>query len=327
MAVVIPTCNRPQDLETLLGSLLAPDTGPPISLPIYVVNNCSNGDLASHTELVAGRYSCRTLRVTIRGKAAAMNEALATLDEDWLVFIDDDVSIHDRDWWRPLAQCAAAHPGVAWISGRVESQPSVRRMSGHLWMTRWGGLDKGETRRVLPPSEASLELRKRALVPRHYCAGANCMVDRRALLAIGGFNTLLASPGPIRHGVTLEPAFRLAASGYGLAYEPGSSLSHPSPDSLWTLASKRYQYAKGDACLPLLAFSASHDPRWLSQLVIEPIRQLRYTVAAARASSGTVAAALGGVLIVELFAMATAPARFVLHAIRVRLSEEESVWR
>ncbi len=94
ISVIIPTYNRKRRLEELLDSLAA-QTLPPAEFEVIVVDDGSTDD----TESVAARaypFRLRYHRQPNAGDAAARNTGADLSAAEWLIFLDDDILIHEN---------------------------------------------------------------------------------------------------------------------------------------------------------------------------------------------------------------------------------------
>lgn len=110
--IVVPTYNRPRELEQCLANLAALDDGP---WPIVVVDDGSAEPLE---HICAPHDNVTLVRQENAGPAAARNRGAAEAEgHDLLLFIDDDCQPHS-DWARELV---AAQGGVErrLVGGRV----------------------------------------------------------------------------------------------------------------------------------------------------------------------------------------------------------------
>ncbi|MCB5179184.1 glycosyltransferase [Streptomyces antimicrobicus] len=127
-AVVVPTVGRPQ-LRACLEALA--DTRGPGPARVVVVHDRPGPDGAPPPLEIPDRLRSRTLVVAgaARGPAAARNLGWRAAGAvPWVVFLDDDV-VPGPDWGEELARdLAAAGPGTAAVSARIEVPlPADRR--------------------------------------------------------------------------------------------------------------------------------------------------------------------------------------------------------
>jgi len=113
LTVVVCTRGRPDKLR---GTLDALDRGAP-ELPLLVVDQGAAPD-----EALAARVTDTPRMWVVHdsglGLSRARNLALAEVDGDWVVFVDDDCVVAD-DFGAALSAEIAAHPDADWIAGDV----------------------------------------------------------------------------------------------------------------------------------------------------------------------------------------------------------------
>src|SRR5579872_4309224 len=128
ISVVVPTRNRPKDIETLLPSI-AGQTRLPDEL-IIVDQSKSDETHVLTADIMESRLAERCVYVHssgIRGVSAARNVGIACASGDIVLFLDDDV-ILSPDCVEQLESAFDAHPDYAGIGG-VELQMERSRLS------------------------------------------------------------------------------------------------------------------------------------------------------------------------------------------------------
>ncbi len=142
----------------------------------------------------------RLLRYPVnRGKAAALNAALAEIRSDIVVCLDADTVVHTNSWREMLARFAAT-PGVGAVAGNVwpaqsRSLPQLMQALDYLAVIglvknaedRWGGIMT--------------------------VSGAWVAFRRSALLSVGSWNEATSAED-------IDLSWRLQADGWRVVYEP-----------------------------------------------------------------------------------------------------------
>ena len=202
ISVVVPTRDRPEHLERCLASLgaaIGPDD------EVVVVDSCSGG---SAPAAVAAAHRVRLLRCERPGASLARNVGWRAARHDVVAFVDDDVRV-DPGWAEAIAAVAAAHPESAFFTGRLH-------------------LGAGDAAAEYPIAFIDEPLAKvldaGAVVDVGH--GANLVVRRPALEAVGGYAEELGPGAPWRAAEDLELLDRLVAAGATGRYEPGVSAWH-----------------------------------------------------------------------------------------------------
>ena len=131
VCVIIPTKNRPHDLERALDSLLA-QTVVPQSLVIIDQSVGPEGRLRVERQLASakgrGRHGCRLTYVhdpRISGGAVARNRGMELADGDIWLFLDDDVVL-EEDFVQQLLKVYRDYPNADGISGLRPIVPGRR---------------------------------------------------------------------------------------------------------------------------------------------------------------------------------------------------------
>ncbi len=119
LTVAVCTRGRPDKVRSTLDAL---DRGAP-SLPLIVVDQGSAPDGAL-AERAAVDPRMRVLHDSGRGLSRARNLALAAVEGDWVVFVDDDCLVAE-DFGAALIAEIAAHRAADWIAGDVRAGPAA----------------------------------------------------------------------------------------------------------------------------------------------------------------------------------------------------------
>jgi glycosyltransferase involved in cell wall biosynthesis len=114
VSICIATCERPQGLARLFGSLVRLKVPVDLRCEILVVDNDAAQSAAAVIQRYAGVLPIRALFEPERNIARARNRALAEARGDWLAFIDDDESACE-DWLVAYWDCAAEAEADGWF--------------------------------------------------------------------------------------------------------------------------------------------------------------------------------------------------------------------
>lgn len=124
ISVAIPTCNKPEDVESLLDSLAG------VVYPDWEILIIDQSDDA-RTQDVVDRFKGRLPRlahhrVRLKGAARARNEAIGLAGGDIIAFIDDDCTV-DADWLEQIARAFGRYPRAALMFGSLMAIPHDAR--------------------------------------------------------------------------------------------------------------------------------------------------------------------------------------------------------
>ena len=206
ITVVIPTRNRPAAALRAATSILA---GAYPALRLLVVDQ--SDDDATRALL---RPLARDPRVTLvaapaRGVAAARNLGIARSDTALVAFTDDDCEATPA-WVGAIAAAFAADPDVGMVFGTVDAAP-YDRGAGFIPAYRAPRAFTAETLAQKPAIEG---------------IGANMAVRRATWEAVGGFDELLGTGGPLRAGEEADLAIRMLAAGHKVQVTPAAVVVH-----------------------------------------------------------------------------------------------------
>ncbi|NMF88446.1 glycosyltransferase [Aromatoleum petrolei] len=206
ISVVIPARNAAASIDGLLDSLEAQCLDGVGGCEFIVVDD---GSTDATARLLACRAKVRLLRhERCAGAGAARNTGARAAQGEWLVFLDADTRIRDRDFLRRCVGLIASRPGYDAISGCYhDDNPGGGRFARYLdaceTVMRRGSLDRSA------PG----------------CLGGSvCAIRRAVFLELGGFseNRRVALEDP-------DLGCRLAAAGYRLWLSGELRVEHRQP--------------------------------------------------------------------------------------------------
>jgi glucosyl-dolichyl phosphate glucuronosyltransferase len=209
ITVAICTRNRAALLEKAVRSVLAQ---PGDDMEILIVNNGST----DNTPALATRFAAADLRVKIVhepqiGLSIARNCALRKAKGDWVVFLDDDVTV-EPGWLAAYRKFLSVPPNTRVVVAGSTVIPQYEILS-QKWRGGRGKLELG---------------------PNPFCfarggnpSECNCAYHRNVTLQVGGFDARLGHRGdaPGSHeGPDLN--LRLQDAGYEIWWLPGAPVRH-----------------------------------------------------------------------------------------------------
>lgn len=198
VTVVVPVRDRPSQLRRLLTQL-------PAGVPVIVVDDgsadppaCAAASRAAGARLLVHRAS--------RGPAAARNTGLAAVATPFVAFVDSDVQ--PEPGWLAGLRRHFDDPAVALVGPRVLGVPTGPDES---WLARY---EAARSSLDLGPVPGGVRPRARV----SYLPGA-CLVARTTALG-DGFDE------DMRVAEDVDLAWRLAAAGWRVRYDPGCVVRH-----------------------------------------------------------------------------------------------------
>lgn len=214
VSIVLCTLDRAAQLENAIRSILEQDVDPR-RYEIVVVDNCSR----DRTPQVVQDFQSRAANVRYvyegrLGLSTARNRGTAESRAPIVAFFDDDGTA-DPGWLDALLKVfredadAGAAGGLIYVGWPAE-KPDWMPMD---FQGYYGACDYGEVRRSLAFPQ--------------YPYGANMMIRRQFLEAIGGFNDALGAKGKdILQGDELDVFERLSTRNIKVVYEPRAVVHH-----------------------------------------------------------------------------------------------------
>jgi mycofactocin system glycosyltransferase len=221
VTVVVPVRDRQAELARCLAGLA--------SLPRLIVVDDASADPEAIARVAAGT-GARVLRRPVNGgPGAARNTGLAAAQTPLVAFLDSDC-VPGPGWLDRLLP-HFADPAVGAVAPRI-----VPAEEGRTWLARYEGasstLDMGARVSIVRPGARVPYVPGAALVVRKDAAGAGFAEDMRV-------------------GEDVDFAWRLAASGWRVRYEPDAVVPHQHRVRLPAWFSRRRDYGTSAAALEL----------------------------------------------------------------------------
>ncbi|MEO5989670.1 MAG: glycosyltransferase [Candidatus Eisenbacteria bacterium] len=207
---IVPTLDRPTDLEACLRSLQASNPG---FEAVIVADQGATPVLRSLVEGLGAHY----LHLQQRGLSRARNAALALASTPWCYFPDDDCTIAPG----VLAEVGAAlvrNPQACFAAARVLT-PEGQAVLGGM----------GEREHMLATPQAALDT----------VMSPGLFVATRTLQACGGFDERFGVGAIWPSGEESDLLFRVLAAGEAGVYVPSALVTHPDPYAVRDEADQR----------------------------------------------------------------------------------------
>jgi glycosyltransferase involved in cell wall biosynthesis len=208
ISVIIPTCNRPDDVRRCLDSLAT------VVYPCWDVLLVDQSD-DTRSYAVAEEFAERLPRLVYRhmdrkGLSRARNIGIAETTGEIVAFLDDDCTI-EAGWLDHIADVFSRYPRTALVFGAVKSMP-------HDWRTRFVPVFDVTDERILRGRLA-------ALAPLGM--GASMYLRRTSLRRIGPFDVCLGvGSGYFRSSEDWDYCYRILASGQTVVLTPLITVRH-----------------------------------------------------------------------------------------------------
>ena len=221
ISVIIPTCNRPDQLRDCLTALTR-QTYPRSSFEVVIVDDGSEPPIDGIATDYSDKLDVRVIRQARQGPAAARNFGVTSARGNLIAFTDDDCR-PAADWLeRLLARLDAG--GARLVGGRV-----VNALDDNIFAT---------TSQLI--HEMAYAHHNTGGEQAQFFASNNMAVDADSLVRIGGF----------------DPAFRVASedrdlcarwheSGRALVYAPDAEVAHAHHLTLTRFWKQHFRYGRG----------------------------------------------------------------------------------
>jgi GT2 family glycosyltransferase len=258
VSIVIPTCDRPDDLRRCLASVTAQSTA--FELDVIVVDNRPGA--AATREVVRDFPSARLVAESRPGLSYARNTGIAAARGEIIVATDDDVTA-PPDW---IARLVAPfeRPEVAAVTGQV--LPLELETESQCRFEAYGGLGKG-----FDPREANGDwFRGRRTAVPTWELGATANAAFRASIfrdsRIGLLDDALGAGMPTGCSEDTYLFYRILKAGHTIVYEPSAYVRHRHRDSMASLRHQILAYSRGHVAYHLTTLLRDGDRRALVRL-------------------------------------------------------------
>lgn len=246
-SVVIPTYNRPLQIERCLAALAQMDY-PQDRYEVIVVDDGGKTSLRSIVDGFGKGVSMTLVEQQNAGPAAARNRGVAEAKGDFIAFTDDDC-MPDSQWLRQFAIALSQSPS-AMVGGRtINALPNnlyssaSQALIDYLY-SYYNGVNKSATQSV-------------------FFASNNIAMSKSLFLEIGGFD--VSFPLAAAEDRNLCDCWQQA--GYKMKYVPSATIQHAHALSLKSFWRQHFGYGRGAFC-----FHQVRSQRTEESVRVEPLK-------------------------------------------------------
>ena len=205
ISVIIPTCDRSEDLRRCLRSLTSVAY---TNWEVLVIDQSPNdGAREAVADFEDALPSLAYRRLTVKGLSRARNLGSRLASGDLIAFVDDDCTV-EPDWLQTIAAAFERHPGVALVCGTVLSALDLRTAYVPEYHV-------SEEREVIGN-----------LTTRHVGIGASMYLSREAADQVGQWDDHLGSGARFKSAEDWDYSFRLLRRGYLALVTPAIVVHH-----------------------------------------------------------------------------------------------------
>ena len=258
VSIVVPTCDRENDLRRCLASLMKQRTRHSVEI-IVVDNRPASGP----AQRVAREFpSVRLLTEERPGLSYARNHGISHASGSIVVTTDDDVEAPE-DWIERLIEPFARRNVLA-VTGHV--LPRELETEAQCRFEAYGGLGKG-----FEPLEANTSwFRGRRTAVPTWELGATANAAFRASIfsdpRIGLMDEALGAGMPTGCSEDTYLFYRILKAGGSIVYQPSAYVWHRHRAAMKTLREQIYAYSKGHVAYHLTTWLRDGDRRALVRL-------------------------------------------------------------
>ena len=258
VSIIVPTCDRPADLDRCLASLVGQQTRHRLDI-IVVDNRPARG----RTQSIVTRFpSVRYVEEARAGLSYARNAGILAASGAIIVTTDDDVAAPPT-WIEKLVEPFARAEVMA-VAGHVI--PLELETEAQCRFEAYGGLGKG-----FAPFEADgAWFRSTRDAAPTWRLGATANAAFRASIfqdpAIGLMHEALGAGTPTGCSEDSYLFYRILKAGHTIVYEPSAWVWHRHRESMTNLRRQILAYSKGHVAYHLVTWLTDGDRRALVRL-------------------------------------------------------------
>jgi len=206
ISVIIPTYNRPDFLVNLLNDLAKQNY---LNFEVIIVDQSEKSPLGLKNVINSAKIKIKYFKIQQKGASRARNIGLQYSKGDFIVFLDDDVSIPENNFLREHIQCYN-DPKIGGVSGRVIEK---------LKKLTIGRVGKVFPVICLPGGQADGE----KFVFVDTVKGMNMSFRRDLLERIGGFDERFGAPSIYEE---TDVSLKIRRLGYKIIFSPKAKIIH-----------------------------------------------------------------------------------------------------
>lgn len=220
-SICILTLNKLDVTERVLRTLVATDL--PRETQLILVDNGSSDGTPQRLLEFQRTHGCPALTVTVllnatnRGCAGGRNQAAALATQSHLVFIDNDIELHDSQWLRNGLDFMSSHGDVGVAGGKLMYADEPRRLqSTGVRIDRDGGV------RYIGDHEDPQRPEHNVCRDVQGVPGACFFIARRLFHEAGGFDEAF---NPVNYE-DLDLCYRVRQRAYRVVFMPTVAMLH-----------------------------------------------------------------------------------------------------
>lgn len=208
VSIVIPVFNRKELLLSLLQDIRKQSYN---SLEVVVIDDCSNENIAE--EVKQNFPNVKVVRCKRRfGPAFAKNLGVLKAKGKYILFIDSDTEIVNKDMVKEMVQIAENNRMIGQVGGELCKFDGV--YNGQGGNTNFDGYSRNRTILLC-------RVDQQRIFECDFIFTSNCLVERRKVFEVGGFDHYFIYPGEDK-----DLGYRLKKKGYINCLSASTLLKH-----------------------------------------------------------------------------------------------------
>lgn len=265
VTIVVPTCNRPDELKSCLTALRMVRSERAVE--VIVVDN--NPDSSAALNILAEFPHVKLLTEHRSGASYARNAGIAASSGEIIAFIDDDTRV-PSDWLENLL-APFVRADVMAVSGNILPRELEAESQRLFESYGYGGLNRGYMKW---DADSNWFYKKFRLfgVPMSRLGGTGNVAFRASAFCdpkIGLMDESLGPGRPAGIGEDMYLFYRTIRAGWTIVYEPAACLVHTHRRTLSALRKQLFRYGQGTVSYQLFLILREFDLRAVVSLFVD----------------------------------------------------------
>jgi GT2 family glycosyltransferase len=261
ISILLPTCNRPEQLETCLRALRQQRTTR--TFEVIVIDNAPSA--AGVSKPVACYSNVRVIAEPRGGLSYARNAGIRAARGTILAFTDDD-TLASPDWLENLVAPFSASEEIAAVTG--QTLPLRLETEAERLFEEYGGFGCGENPAVFTRDWLASQRWRLPLWQIGSSANAAFRASVFRHPGVGFLEERLGAGSPSGAWEDLYLFYRILRTGQVIVHQPNATIQHAHRPNMTGLSRQLQAYRRGEVAFCLLALTREMDWRALSHLLL-----------------------------------------------------------
>ncbi len=269
ISVIMPTCNRPRDVERALDSLLHVQYPSWDMVVVDQSDDLQTREIVQHYSVLLPHLSYSHLRS--KNCSRARNVGIEATTGEILVFLDDDCTVRP-DWLTQIVAVFDRHPHAAHGYASVQPPTGIPAWSSEGWTPIYPITQEIE-------AEVKADIRAQIRLPHLLGMGACMFVRREVTKQVDGFDVHFGGGGRFPSHEDGDYTYRAFRAGFNFVHAPGVVVHHYGVRDYQSGAASRlmraYLFGRGAWVMKALRLRDPFAVLWLADFLWRNLRLIK----------------------------------------------------